>query len=193
MARAPRLDDLLKSFGSPGLGLVKRHDGRVGVAGALLDALQDEPHLALQLRRRGLREAIPGVIDGPESRVIIGRICEDDKAMQQAGAILEGTPHSLVIDSLLLLHLLPFTPCLPIGGIAALTEPHDTQRRVDVARHIGAAVAAGWLPAGRINGLNVVDYRNYADWPGRLAGSIFLDAWLGTLESRSQPLFSEGH
>ena len=188
---APALDDLLKSFSNPALGLV--YPGPLGVAvnGALFDALMAEPGLALEARRKGARVAVPGVIDCPESRIILDRVCEDDHAMQQAGAILEGTPHSLVIDSLLLLHTLPFTPRLPIGGIAALTEPQDVWRRVDVDRHISAAVAAGWLPSDRINGLDVVDYRNYQDWDGRLPGSIFLDAWLGTLESRTQPHFSE--
>ena len=109
---APGLDDLLKSFSNV-TGLIYIGPLGVGINGVLFDALMAEPALALEARRKGARVAVPGVIDCPESRIIIDRICEDDDAMQQAAAILEGTPQSLVIDSLLLLHLLPFAPALP--------------------------------------------------------------------------------
>lgn len=178
---APGLEDLIKSFGNPRLDLVRTGTGGIGINPVLVDALMAEPRLALEARRLGMREPVPLVTDCPESRLIIDRIAEDDDAMQQAAAILSGTPYSLPIDSLLLLHLLPFAPRLPVGGIAALTEAHDARRRVDVARHIGGAVASGSLPSGCIDGLAVIDYRDYLDWPGRLPGSVFLDAWLGNL------------
>lgn len=188
---APGLDDLIKSFGDPGLGLVYQGPKGAGVSAVLFDTLMAEPSLALEARRKGVRVAVPLVADSPDSRIILDRICEDDGAVQQTAAILSGTPFSLAIDSLLLLHLLPFAPSLPIGGIAALTEPHDARRRVDVARYIGCAVASGYLYAGRQDGLDVIDHRDYADWSRRLPGSMFLDAWLGKLESRTQPHFLE--
>jgi hypothetical protein len=185
------LDALIKSFGSPNLGLVQTGRDGIGINPVLVDALMADPRLALEARRLGLREPVPLVVDCPESRLIIDRIAANDDAMQQTAAILSGAPYSLAIDSLLLLHLLPFTPCLPVGGIAALTEPHDAQRRFEVVRHIGGAVASGSLPSGCIDGLAVIDHRDYLDWPGRLPGSKFLYAWLGTLESRTQPHFME--
>lgn len=178
---APGLEDLIKSFGSPRLDLVYPGPMGVGINGALFDALMVEPHLALEARSKGTRVPVLGVTDCPESRIILDRICEDDGAMQQAGAILSGEVDGVVIESLQLLHLLPFVLMLPIGGIAAITEPNDTRRRIEVGQYLSACIATGQLPAYEIEYLTRIEAPSYGDWPGRLPGSIFLDAWLGNL------------
>jgi hypothetical protein len=124
---------------------------------------------------------VPGVIDSPESRIILDRICEDDNAMQQAAAILSGETGDIVIRCPILLHLLRHVSALPVGGIAAITAPADMRRRAEVAQYLANRIAAGQLSAYEIDGLHRIEHGTYQGFPGRLPGSMFLDAWLGTL------------
>lgn len=181
MALAPQLDDLIKSFSTPALGLVKAGPEGIGLAPALFEAFMDEPHLVLQARQKGVRVSCPGVTDCPDSRRILDRIAEDHAATEQAGALLSGEVDGVFIFTPVLLHLLSHVPLLPVASIAALHKPTDIYRRAEVAQWLAATVESDRLPSITIRGMVQIDRQNYADFPARLPGSQFLGAWLGLL------------
>jgi hypothetical protein len=191
------MEYLLKTlfdFSDPRLGLV-RHDtnGRTGVNGALLDSMHDDPYLALQCRRLGHRQTIPGVTDNTTSRAVLDELAQDlEFAAVQAAVLLTGEVDRLTFNHPLLPRLLPHTPALPVTSIAALETPDDLARRPFVLAWLNQEVSAGRLPTMNLRRMDLVDFRSYAELEGRPQGSRLIDAWLGeTTVLRTFALFSQ--
>jgi hypothetical protein len=189
------LDALLKSFAADGDGSIRIDADGIGINDSLCDVLLEEGRLAIQARRLGIRVAVPGIDDTPESRLLIDGIQDDDEAIEQLHSLLQDvtgairtyeiqTAATVQINSLALLHLLPHCPMLSISAIAALHCPTDLRRRADVAQWIRRDAMRGDVFHATFRDKFILVHRlDYLSYPHRLQGSQWLDAWLGTLST----------
>lgn len=173
-----RLLEILAKASPPNLGLVRLDGSRIGVHGALLDALADDAELALQARRLGYRQPLPGVVDSPPSRTTLDAVAEDDEATAQAAALLDGEVDGMAFLHPVLPRLLRHAPELPLPSVAALEAPDDLARRPFVKEWLEHLVASGRLPKGKARGHVQIDRRDYATIADRPAPSMLVDAWL---------------
>lgn len=173
------LQTILRKFSNPKLGLVRHdNDGKTGVHGALLDALGDDPCLALQLRQRGYRAPLAGIVDCPES--ILDVLADDiEVSGAQAAALLTGEVDGVILDAPILRRLLCYVPDLPLASVAAIESPTDLARRPFVTAWLERAVSTGQLPAHTLRGVAHVNRQNYADIAND--GSALVSAWTGRI------------
>ncbi|MDP2786195.1 MAG: hypothetical protein Q8O38_16625 [Sulfurimicrobium sp.] len=193
MAHAPNLESLLKSFATDGSGIVQFDaDGSIGIDSSMIDTILTEPRLAIHARRLGIRVAVPGITDAPESRILLDALAHDLDATEELHALLleivgavrssqTEPPETMLFKSLSLLHILPFVPSLSVGAVACLHEPDDLRRRAETASCLTASIRAGSLKAHHQDGVLVIQRADYSAYPGRLKGSMFLSAWTGDL------------
>lgn len=195
---AAALDALLKSFAADNDGSVLIDERGIGINSDLTDVFLEEPRLAIQARRMGVRVPVPGIDDTPESRLLLDAMASNDEAIEQLHSLLQDvtgsirsydiqTAATVTINSLALLHILPHCPTLSISAIAALHCPTDLRRRNDVAQWLRRdALRGDELHATFRDGFILIHRADYLAYQHRLPGSQWLDAWLGALKGITQ-------